>query len=67
MDGCGWTDGWMDGWMDAQSPRLVTLFPAWPVMFQLYVGTAAIGQLLIFDPQECPAAREKNKCSLALK
>ena len=58
--------GRKDGWIDAQSARPVTLFPAWPVMFQLYVGTAAIGQLLIFDHQECPAAREKNKCSLAL-
>lgn len=53
--------------MDAQSPQAVTLFSAWLVMFQLCVGAAAIGQLLIFGHQECPAAREKNKCSLALK
>lgn len=43
------------------------LFAAWPVMFQRDVDAVAIGRLLIFGHQECPAAREKNKDSLSLK
>lgn len=65
MGGDGWT--WMNGWTDAWSPWPETLLPAWPVMFQLYVGRAAVSQLLIFGHQECPAPREKNKCGLALR